>query len=277
MQFRTGDNTMTELEQFYKNLDTIYATGSLEEVEDFLEQELRKYAGGCSACFKPMIVTICNELGTLYRGTGQFKKAEEIFGVARDNIITFLGKDNMEYATILNNIAGNKRLQGDLEGAEKMFLECADIYEKTVGKDTLLYCSLLNNIALVYQEQQKYEESEKYLLDSLAILEKRDDSKQELAITLCNLGTLYLGMKKYEEGEKYIKDSIEIYDGLPEEERVHLAAAYNSLGSLYAEKEDYENALTAFEKAKELTLHYFGRNHEYQILEKSIHMVLQRM
>ena len=268
---------MTELEQFYKNLDTIYATGSLEEVEYYLETELRKYTGGCASCFKPMIVTICNELGTLYRGTGQFRKAEGVFDIAKDNIITFLGKDNMEYATILNNIAGNKRLQGDLEGAEKMFLECADIYESTVGKDSVLYCSLLNNLALVYQEEQKNEEAEKCLLDSLSILQGKDGNKQEQAITLCNIGTLYLGMKKYEEGEKYILESIDLYETLPEEEKVHLAAAYNSLGSLYAEKEDYERALTAFEQAKDLTLHYFGKNHEYQMLQKSIKMVLQRM
>ena len=242
-------------------------------MESFLEKELRKHSGGCSECFKPMIITICNELGTLYRGTGQFGKAEEIFAVARDNIITHLGKDTLEYATILNNMAGNERLAGDLEKAEKSFLESARIYEKVIGRDNPLYCSLLNNLALLYMDQGRLEEAGDLLNDALDLKTGLGDSDSDKAVTLGNLGALYLRKGDLEKAEECLEEGIRLYSGPGGGEQVHLAALFNTLGAVLLKKNDPEKALEAYEKARDLTEKHFGRNHEYDIVTRNIEYI----
>ncbi len=142
---------MTESQQeFYQQLEELYSHASYEEIETFLQKELRASASGCVSCFNPAEITICTELGILYRNNGRCEKAVTSFNRAKQLAYAYLGTASTEYAMILNNLAICYRLSGRLNEALDLFRECREIYNHSIGRNNSLYCSLLNNIALTY-------------------------------------------------------------------------------------------------------------------------------
>lgn len=259
------------VEQFYQELDKAYASAtSLQDVETFLLQALEENTAGCKFCFNTLETTICNELGSFYRGAGEFQKSVEAFERAKALIAQHIGDRSVEYATVVNNLAGTYRVAGELNKAKLCFIECAAIYEGTIGKDNTLYCSVLNNLALVYQDEGDYENAEENLRSALAFSSTLPQEQPECAITLSNIGALYLAKNELDQAKEFLVKSVEAYNKVNMEDRMHLAAVYNSLGSLYFKEGNPNKALDALEKAKKLTYYYFGENHEYKSVCDSI-------
>ena len=146
------------IDEFYKQLSNVYETGIPEAVELYLNDRLQEASHGCDICFDPMEITISNELGSFYRGMGQFNKSAEFFEIAKRLVFVHIGDKTVQYATVLNNLAGTYRLAGKYEEAADLFHESALIYSTTIGKDNSYYCSILNNLALVYQDMKEYEQ-----------------------------------------------------------------------------------------------------------------------
>lgn len=266
------------VEQFYQELDKAYASAeSLKDVENFLLKALDDNTAGCKFCFNTLETTICNELGSFYRGTGQFQKSVEAFERTKTLIAQHIGDRSVEYATVVNNLAGTYRVAGELNKAKLCFIECAAIYEGTVGKENTLYCSVLNNLALVYQDEGDYDSAEENLRSALAFATKLPAEQPECAITLSNIGALYLARNDLAKAKEFLVKSVEAYNKVGMDNRVHLAAVYNSLGSLYFKEGNPNKALDALEKAKKLTYYHFGENHEYKSVCNAIEYVKESM
>ena len=75
------------IDEFYKQLRNVYETGSPEAVELYLNDRLKEASHGCDMCFEPMEITVSNELGSFYRGMGQFDKSAEFFEIAKRRYI----------------------------------------------------------------------------------------------------------------------------------------------------------------------------------------------
>lgn len=183
---------MTESQQeFYQQLEELYSHASYEEIETFLQKELRASASGCVSCFNPAEITICTELGILYRNNGRCEKAVTSFNRAKQLAYAYLGTASTEYAMILNNLAICYRLSGRLNEALDLFRECREIYNHSIGRNNSLYCSLLNNIALTYYKQNRIQDAEHELLEALDIAKSLPDSKVDYDITSKNLDILH--------------------------------------------------------------------------------------
>lgn len=263
----------TDIDEFYNELGSVYKK-SPDEVESFL---LKKLDAARSCCgFDPLEIMASNELGSYYRGAGRFDESIRVFLMTEKLVRFHIGADTVEYANVLNNMAGSYRLAGQLDKAYETFEKSAEVYENKVGVNNPYYCSLLNNLALVDQNMGRYEKAGELLLRALAIAEKLDGCDRETAITLGNLGALCLEQKQYDLAEEYMDRCIKQYDSM-HSGKVHLAAAYNTLGRLYFEKSEYKKAKDAWLRSKELTLRYFGENHEYRMLEKNLAAAEQKL
>ena len=75
------------IDEFYKQLSNVYETGSPETVELYLNDRLKEASHGCDMCFDSMEITVSNELGSFYRGMGQFDKSAEFFEIAKRRYI----------------------------------------------------------------------------------------------------------------------------------------------------------------------------------------------
>lgn len=259
-----------QISELYAELDRLYGGGDIRRVEEYLLKQLADCAPDLSGRFHPLAVSLYNELGSLYRGMGRYEPSVQAFESAKRMVADNIGFESVEYATILNNIAGTYRLSGDTHRALELFLECASIYERTAGTETPLYCSAINNAALAYQEIKEYTKAEQYLLDVLDRIAGIPDCKQEYAITLGNLASLYLATGQLEKAKDYNHRCIEAYSALDESRQIHLAAAYNTQGKICMEERDGNGAIPFLLRARELTHRNFGKNAEYAVACKNI-------
>ncbi|MDL2236277.1 tetratricopeptide repeat protein [Christensenellaceae bacterium OttesenSCG-928-K19] len=176
---------------FYEELDKLYATGDIGAVEEYLQKELNAHVRTCARCYDSLEISALNELGTLYRNTGRIGEAISSFESARKIIEIYLGTDSLEYAMILNNLAGAYRLCGEAENALKLYLACLVAYEGAMGRENRYYCGALNDIALICQQLGRFSDAEEYLLLAVELLQQLPDGKQEYAAVCENLGYVY--------------------------------------------------------------------------------------
>lgn len=266
---------ITSPNELYTQLEQAYDSGDPKLVEKLLLDQLYYSTPRCPSCFDPMEITLCNELGSFYRGQGAFSKAETVLERARKRAADHIGMDTSEYATILTNLATCYRLSGKLDMAVSLFEQSSEIY-KSCGEDCEeLYYEMLNNLSLVYMDKKEYKKAKTLLTTVSAYCAAHPEYRRELAIALNNLGSLALMTGQTDEAAEYLDQCISIYDKLDISDQAHLAAVYNSLGQLYFQKKELNKAQTCYEKAKELTIYHFGKNHEYDQLCENIVLVEQ--
>jgi tetratricopeptide (TPR) repeat protein len=262
------------LSEFYRKLEEKYAAGNPKEVEDFLLEESRRHFLCCGKT-DDVQVAVYNELGSYYLNRGRITQALDQFKVARDFVATLCGSETPEYATVVNNLARAYRLADNKEKALESYKEALGVYERTVGKDSYLYASALNNVALLYIETGSFDKAKEALFTALDMMKDNDELKQEQAITLTNIATLYMFQGQNKDAMEYLKHAIGIYNALPKEQKMHLAAAYNTLGDLLVKEGKKTAAKDSYKTAKDLTARYFGKNTEYAITCKKLAMLAQ--
>ena len=258
-----------KIQNFYAQLDSLYAQGKQGEIEHFLKEKIKDCP--CLPCRNDLlVVAVYSELGSFYRGQGRFREAIEWFKAALQLISVHLGENTMEYATAMNNLAGAQRMNCQNDEAVMSFSEAMRIYEKLVGEKNYYYVSCVNNLSLLEINRQNYDRAEKLLLKALTALEGKQELLQEKAITLCNLGTCALYRQNYDRAEQYLSHAEGIYRSFPKGQRVHLAAVCNSLGGIHYQRGNRDEAAKAYAEAKELTESFFGRSFEYAIACESL-------
>jgi tetratricopeptide (TPR) repeat protein len=116
-------------EDFFRQLEQIYKEGMQQDVEAFLNQCLRDTAHGCSICFNPVEISVCNEFGVFYRSIKEFRKAKEMFEAAKNLIEMHLGKKTIQYAAVMNNLSMVCQDTGQYAQAEDLRAEAARLFE----------------------------------------------------------------------------------------------------------------------------------------------------
>lgn len=272
---KMNENRESELEQFYQNLDAVYASGDLEKVEQLLltcEESWRQESENAS-----MLVAVYNELGSLYRSVSRYEESMEAFKKAKKQIEFKLGRKCTEYATLINNMAGTCRMAKDYDEAIRLFKEAIAIYQAIGEMESYAYASVLNNIALVYQETGRLEPAVQYLKKALSMIESMPGHEQEIAVTYSNLNVLYQRMGDTRRAMECLEKSIHTFESCKDEENVHYAAALNSMGAFLYSEGKYEEAIHMYERAAEYTKRFFGENIEYGITFYNMYWVYRKM
>ena len=131
--------------EFYSALDWRYAQGDRDGVERLLLEYSRPADG--EERIEEQIAAL-NELGAFYRGAGRYTQSLDAFERARALTAGQLGETCVQYATILNNMAGTHRLMGNCEDAVGLFCKALDVYRDAGETDSYAYVSVLNNLSL---------------------------------------------------------------------------------------------------------------------------------
>lgn len=262
---------MKDIGGFFRELDEVYATGQSEAVERFLLERT-------SDCH-PLALRIAasNELGSFYRGSSRFEQSVTAFHTAAELTARELGEESLEYATVLNNLAGTFRLMGRQEDALSLFRQAGALYQKNGAECSYLYASVLNNMALVYRETGELVQAANCLEGALELICALPDRVQETAITYNNLASLYLASGQEEKAENAIRKAMDTFAQCDREENVHYAAGLNSLAGLLYQKGEYQKALELYEQSAEYTRYFFGENLEYAATWKNMAVVNKRM
>lgn len=262
--------------EFYKRLDWYHAQGDLYGVEQFLLECANQPLKNPQEDQEDRI-SIYNELGSLYRGTGRYAQSLDVFEKARTLAADSIGTNCSQYATILNNMAGSYRLVKDYAHATAAFLEAVRIYQQEGEQESYSYASVLNNLSLVYQETRQFDKAIQYLEQALALIETMPDHQHEIAVTYNNLTALYHASGDTQQAMFCLNRALQEFEKCPDDERVHYAAVLNSLaGFLYGEG-DYERALMLYRQSAKYTKRFFGENEEYGTTFQNMRWVYEKL
>jgi tetratricopeptide (TPR) repeat protein len=197
---------------------------------------------------------IYNEVGELYKATGQLRQAQQYFEQALDLFRT-LGEQGGE-VNVLNNLGAVWRAQGQIKDSLDCYQKANSLYDKTeeeiTGRGTTL-----NNLGYAYytlgQQEQKrryreqahayYEQASKYCEQALSLhMESREESSTgEEARTLNNLGKIARALNRKEAAREYHRQALRLAQEIGD--RWIEALALNDAGLLAKDIGEIELAL----------------------------------
>lgn len=259
-----------DVNNMLQELDKLFAENKISEVGPFLEKAWKQAAeaGDFGAC-----ITIVNEQIGFYRSTCEYDKSLAACGQAFELIEKMNLKGTIPYATTMLNVANAYRACGKCQEALTYFKEVEAVYEKQLGKKDFNIASLNNNIALLYQELGDYDAAVGCLKKALDVaLSYGDAAASEIAVTYTNLGVSFSRLGKHKEAKEALHAALS-YFGKINETGYHYSAALAGLGEVCFAEGEYDEAVGYYESAASELEKVFGKNQNYELMQKNIEMV----
>ncbi|MBK8243040.1 MAG: tetratricopeptide repeat protein [Saprospiraceae bacterium] len=204
----------------------------------------------------------CFNRGRVNYYKGDMQEAEKWYQESKAIREKVLGKEHIDYAWSLNNLAILYMDMGNYGKAEPLFLESKAIREKVLGKEHPDYAASLNNLANLFRYMGKYEKAEQLYLESSAIREKvLGKEHPDYAQSLNNLAALYWHMGKYEKAEPQYLECKAIWEKVLGMEHPGYALCLNNLAGLYWSMGNYGKAEPLFLESKAIREKVLGKEH----------------
>ena len=205
--------------------------------------------------------SMLNELGAFYKGQGRFTEAAGCFRKALGLFEVHTGPDKAACATALNNLAGTLRLAGKTDEAEALFRRCLLLYADTVGTSHVLYAAGLNNLSLVCLDRNELDRALQLQLQAAEILRSLPECRDELAVSLINLGALDQKLGRLEEAESLLNEAILLFETELGTDTPHYHTALNGRGVIRYCAGRFAEAEADFSAAAEMAERLYGPDH----------------
>lgn len=249
-----------ELREYLAQVDQAYETlsgGDLEGRIRALTDACRLEYGEKSAPYASLL----GELGAYYRGQGRYEESEDCFQRSLDLLEETVGKESPAYATALNNLASVHRFTGRYADAEREYAACLAIYRRTVGTKDVLYAAGLNGLSMVYLDQNLLLQAARLQTRAAEILDALPQCRDELAVSLCNLGLLLRQMGRLREAEEKLTQAVALFERELGTHTPHYHAALNGLGAVDYAAGRYRQAQGRFRQAAQAAQALYGPEH----------------
>ena len=257
-----------------KLLDDLYTQGKLKQSEEYLSLWLEAALNSHNYA---AALTFYNETEGLYRTTGRAVQAAEISDKALQLIETMGLNGTIHHATTLLNGATANRWANNLEKALDMYQQAADIYNKQTQKNSYLMASLYNNISHIYQQQNNHRKALKALEAALAIVMETTDNAAEIATTKVTMALSYMALNDMHAAKMCLDDASQYYNSTEGQNDGHRGSFLSALGEYFWHSKEYDNAISAYEKAIEFTYNRFGDNDGCRIIRRNLEIVRNEM
>lgn len=255
-----------DMNQFLKDLDSLFAEGKIMEVEGFLERSLQAARAQKDDYAE---VSILNELIGFLRDVSKYDKSLDYGSQAVKKMQEMGMTDNIGYATTLLNVATACRAAGQLEVSLKYFEQILPIYQRHLPADDMLVASYHNNVALLYQEMGDHKKACEHLDKALEIATQHENTENEVATTHANLGISLVRVLRTDEGIAHLQEAIRIFEALGDL-GYHYSAALSGMGEAMYCKNEYDAAISYYESAAKAIKESYGENQAYDIMLENI-------
>jgi len=261
-----------KIEEVLKQLDHLFETNRMEEVEDFLSGKLKE---AMEEEDTSSVITIINEMIGFFRNIGQDEKSVAYSGKVISLMENLGLSGTVPYATTLLNAANAYRSAGLLPESLEYYKQVLAIYEKNLEKEDFRFASLQNNLSLLYQEMGAFDKAVESLKKALEIVKKYPEAQFELAVTYTNLGTSLLKQKNYDEAREQLQTAISLFQEMKLKDS-HYCAALASMGEIWFHEKEYEKAAQCYENTLALLEINTGRTKSYDRIQESLDLVYEK-
>ena len=189
-------------------------------------------------------------IGLYYFNTGNNSLMKEYMEKALSIYQSIYQESHPSVAGAYNNL-GLAYSTTNPEKALENYKKALAINSKIYGENHPSLGLSKTNIALIYELQEKPREALIYLNEALAIFEAAYQNKNNktIAFTRTAIGQAYFLLQEYSIAIKYYQEALEDYQKEYKNKHSDIAHVYNLIGLAYLEKNDYEQAVEAINKA----------------------------
>jgi tetratricopeptide (TPR) repeat protein len=198
------------------------------------------------------IASSLNQVGMVYDDLGKFADAIRQFRRALAMVESMEGKDNLNYAVLLGNLAADYGELKQDKTARPLLREAIDIYVRhdATGDPRLAIARI--GLAQSDMNSGRYRDAQELLEQALAVLRLQQQAswRRQTAITLNNLGVVHRLQKHHAESEPLFLQSIRMIEEEFGVDHPRLLEPLNNLALAYIDLGRPEDALATMRRAR---------------------------
>lgn len=263
-----------EINRIMQQSDALFAEGKGKEAAEYLEEQLRqaKDAGRWGA-----ELPILSELMGYYRSKSLFDQAlpraeRAMMLIRREEL-----EDTVAAATTYLNVASVYRAMGNPVKAMELYLQTEKIYQAQNVQGNLL-SGLYNNMCVAAMDLKEPELAEIYGEKAIEALEGNENFGQASGIIYSNLAGYFLqcNPERPEEAQAYLDRSVEMFETYCPDDP-HFSSVLAMQAAVLANQNDPEGAVLFYRQALEKTFKHYGKNKDFELLQKNCTALYEQM
>ncbi len=253
-----------DIQEFYSVLDSLYEKKEMDKVEPYMLEVLSR-AGNLEDL--EGVVSVCNELGGLYRAMRRTDEALWTYEKVMEGLEQMGLKGTRNYASALINLGNVHIARKSYEKAYGIDRQALEILER-LGGEAYQRAALYNNMSAVLRELGRTKEAQDMALRAIEIIRELPECMGELATSYTNLGQAQAKEYAFSDARQNLMHALQLYENNSGDRDIHYANAVYALGNLDDAQGYYENAEERYIRAAKLIERDFGHTCDYdQIME----------
>lgn len=161
---------------------------------------------------------------------------------------------NVHLGKSYHNLGAFLRKKGDLGEAKKYLIEAVSVF--TILKENRVFKSSLE-LGLIYNEEGDFVSAEEYFL-TIIQNSKASINDKTTRSAIVNLGSTYVNSFRDTMAIDHLEKYIDYFDVGNKNDKVILGQFYNNLASAYLRNENYDKAISTYNKASLIDLTNFA-------------------
>lgn len=253
-----------DIQEFYSVLDSLYEKKEMDKVEPYMLEVLSR-AGNLEDL--EGVVSVCNELGGLYRAMRRTDEALWTYEKVMEGLEQMGLEGTRNYASALINLGNVHIARKSYEKAYDIDRQALEILER-LGGEAYQRAALYNNMSAVLRELGRTKEAQDMALRAIEIIRELPECMGELATSYTNLGQAQAKEYAFSDARQNLMHALQLYENSSGDRDIHYANAVYALGNLDDAQGYYENAEERYIRAAKLIERDFGHTCDYdQIME----------
>ena len=253
-----------DIQEFYSVLDSLYEKKEMDKVEPYMLEVLLR-AGNLEDL--EGVVSVCNELGGLYRAMRRTDEALWTYEKVMEGLEQMGLEETRNYASALINLGNVHIARKSYEKAYGIDRQALEILER-LGGEAYQRAALYNNMSAVLRELGMTKEAQDMALRAIEIIRELPECMGELATSYTNLGQAQAKEYAFSDARQNLMHALQLYENSSGDRDIHYANAVYALGNLDDAQGYYENAEERYIRAAKLIERDFGHTCDYdQIME----------
>lgn len=211
-------------------------------------------------------------IGMYFANKGDYTMAELYYLNALEIKEKILGRENLDYALTLLQIANINFNLSNYNQASVQYQEILNTRIKLLGENSLNVADVLFNLGLLNSKTSNNEDAISYFLKTLTIRKGMlGPLDAQVVFVLYQLGENYRQIKDWNNAKKYLLDAFNLSTQIYGTNEVEYVTLIESLGLLYWDLAEYDTSEVFLRKNVEVCLKTFGV-HSLEYIEAQLNL-----